>query len=72
MDRGGMDRVVSYGDVVVRSGMVTDYAWRQAARSGALKPLKVRFAYKRRKYLASHVELVFGLPDGSLRREGAM
>lgn len=64
-----MDRVVSYGDVVVRSGMVTDYAWRQAARRGALKPLKVRFAYKRRKYLASHVERVFGLTEGSLRGE---
>lgn len=67
-----MERIVSYGDVVVRSGMVTDYAWRKASRSGKLKPLKMGFAYGRRKFLASHVERVFGLPIGTLgnREEG--
>lgn len=59
------DRIVSYGDVVTR-GPVTDYAWRQATRQGKLKPLVMRFEYKRRKFLASHVEEVFALPAGTL------
>lgn len=58
------DLIVGHGDVVVRSGLVTDYAWRKAMREGRLKPLRPKFEYKRLKYLASHVERVFGLPAG--------
>lgn len=64
-----MERIVSYGDVVVRSGCVTRHAWRKALKSGALRPLKMGFEYGRMKFLASHVEEVFGLPAGTVSGE---
>ena len=62
-----MERIVSYGDVVVRSGCVTRYAWRKALKEKALRPLKMGFEYGRMKFLASHVEEVFGLPAGTVK-----
>lgn len=58
--------VVEKKDVVVRAGLVTRYAWQLARKRGALKPLETAFEYGRNKYLAAHVEEVFGLPKGAV------
>ena len=65
MAEAAIPKVVSYGDVVLR-GPVTDWAWRKARASGRLRPLKPLFSYGRDKYLAAHVEEVFGLPGGTV------
>lgn len=59
--------IVGMKDVTVRLGLVSRYAWLKAHREGALRPLKMRFKFGRNKYLADHVEQVFGLPKGSVR-----
>jgi hypothetical protein len=58
--------LVEKKDVTARMGLVTRYAWQKARDAGKLRPVKTAFEYGRNKYLARHVEEVFGLPAGSV------
>jgi hypothetical protein len=50
----------------LRMGLVSRFLWEKAYKAGKLKPLRMKIACGRNRYLAAHVEEVFGLPKGSV------